>query len=265
MKISGIYKIINKINQKYYVGSSNDIEKRFRAHKQHLNGNYHTNTKLQNAWNLYNKNDWDWIIIENVSSNELLTIEQKYLDIAKTEQDKCYNLSFIAGRIEMTNETKEKISIKAISRLKNKENHPMFGKHHSNISREKIKNANSKPYKETYSDEKLKEILLKKSISCSGINNPMYGKHHSNETKLKQALRKKGTKHSEETKEKIGKSSRHTTIFNLKNNKTNDLFTGTKHDFIVKHNNGKKHGILYRMFKNINPYKGWVVLNQCTI
>jgi len=28
-KISGIYKIVNKVNGKYYVGSSNDIERRW--------------------------------------------------------------------------------------------------------------------------------------------------------------------------------------------------------------------------------------------
>ena len=77
MKTSGIYKIINKINGKYYVGSSEDIEKRFRIHKQCLNGNYHINPHLQYAWNLYDKNIWDWTIIENVSADKLLIIEQK--------------------------------------------------------------------------------------------------------------------------------------------------------------------------------------------
>lgn len=34
MEIIGIYQILNKINNKYYVGSSKDIYKRFEQHKK---------------------------------------------------------------------------------------------------------------------------------------------------------------------------------------------------------------------------------------
>jgi hypothetical protein len=53
MKISGIYKIINKINNKYYVGSSK-----------------HINPHLQNAWNKYGQNNFDFVITEECSSNK---------------------------------------------------------------------------------------------------------------------------------------------------------------------------------------------------
>ena len=49
----GIYKIVNKIDGKYYVGSSKHIYKRWRKHKSLLRHNKHLNDYLQNAFNLY--------------------------------------------------------------------------------------------------------------------------------------------------------------------------------------------------------------------
>ena len=112
-KVSGIYKIINKTNDKYYVGSSKNIHKRWKEHKSSLNKNNHKNNYLQKSYNKYGIHNFNFIITEKVSVNKLVELEQKYLDIAKQERDKCYNLSFIADRVEMTDETKRKISEKS--------------------------------------------------------------------------------------------------------------------------------------------------------
>ena len=44
-KVSGIYKIINKVNGKYYVGSSNDILGAGGRWKEHINGLNLTKTR----------------------------------------------------------------------------------------------------------------------------------------------------------------------------------------------------------------------------
>jgi len=94
-KISGIYKIVNKVNGKYYVGSSKDIIcYRWPQHTRALRANRHKNDYLQNAWNKYGENNFEIIVIKQVPPNLLLEIEQSYLDIAKHEQHKCYNLKF---------------------------------------------------------------------------------------------------------------------------------------------------------------------------
>ena len=109
-KISGIYKIINKVNGKYYVGSSNNIIRRWTEHKLELSKNRHNNDYLQKSYNKHGINDFDFIIIEKVSVDKLIETEQKYLDTAKQEKYKCYNLNFLADRVEMTDEVREKIS-----------------------------------------------------------------------------------------------------------------------------------------------------------
>ena len=94
----GVYKIVNKINGKYYVGSSNDIKCRWSGHKNKLNNNVHENSHLQRSWNKYGSNNFDFIIVEETLNDKLS--EQHYLDIAKNERKNCYNTSFIVGILQ---------------------------------------------------------------------------------------------------------------------------------------------------------------------
>src|SRR6266404_844649 len=108
-KISGIYKIINKIDGKYYVGSSKSIMERWKKHFQLLKKGNHDNSRLQNAFNKYGENNFELQIIEKLSEEQLMLQEQIYLDTAKMNRDKCYNLSFISDKVEMTSEVRNKI------------------------------------------------------------------------------------------------------------------------------------------------------------
>lgn len=104
-KISGIYKIVNKVDGKYYVGSSNDVLGkcgRWYEHRNNLLKNRHTNKKLQNAWNKHGENNFEYLLVEIVNENQLLIVEQKYLDILKQDSllgnDTHYNLTYDATR-----------------------------------------------------------------------------------------------------------------------------------------------------------------------
>ena len=156
-KTSGIYKIINKIDGKYYVGSSKHINNRWRSHKSYLIRNIHTNKHLQNAWNKCSKNMFKFVVIEyNVPFEKLIEIEQRFLDIAKTERQVCYNSCFNAeGREsrEFTKETRLKMSNSHLLKYKNGYVAPMTGKYHTKLFKQK------------------------RSIQYRGINNPNYGNH----------------------------------------------------------------------------------------
>jgi len=100
MRFPSIYKIVNKINQKYYVGSSVNPTQRWNNHKRHLCLNKHANDYLQRAWNKYGKDAFDFIIVvsfpSSFSEQQLLSEEQKWLN--KAEFDPLtYNLTFVAG------------------------------------------------------------------------------------------------------------------------------------------------------------------------
>ena len=81
-RICGIYCIENMINHKKYIGQSTDISKRWVYHKNSLNGNYHINTYLQNAWNKYGANNFKFYILEECEEdkNILNEKEQYWID-----------------------------------------------------------------------------------------------------------------------------------------------------------------------------------------
>ena len=83
---SGVYKITCLGNNKFYIGSSQNITKRFNVHKRQLNNNTHINPFLKNAWNKYGESNFVFEVIEYCDIDILLEREQYYMD--KTQ---CYN------------------------------------------------------------------------------------------------------------------------------------------------------------------------------
>lgn len=177
---SGIYSILNTLNDKIYIGSANDIDRRLSEHLRQLKNNKHPNKKIQNAWNKYSEENFVFNIIEYSDVEVLLIREQYYLDTyldANLDNDTFekngYNILRIAGSSrghKMSIETKNKISL-SLSGDKN----PFYGKEHS---------------------DEVKSIMSSKKL---GILNPhfgvgnMLGKKHKNETKIKMSISNSGS------------------------------------------------------------------------
>lgn len=75
----GIYKIQNKKNQKVYIGKSINIEKRWKTHQIFLNNNKHQNQHLQNAWNKYGADNFEFSVLYECSEDQLNEAEKKYI------------------------------------------------------------------------------------------------------------------------------------------------------------------------------------------
>lgn len=110
IKRSGVYKITNKENGKFYIGSSKDITNRFSQHRSALRKGIHSNQHLQNAWVLYGEAAFVFEIIEECILDKSMIIgrEQHYIDNMKPE----YNILRIAGSrlgSKMSEQTKAKI------------------------------------------------------------------------------------------------------------------------------------------------------------
>lgn len=94
--ISGIYKITNRVNGKFYLGRSKDIEKRKSQHFHALmsESREHINNHLQNAFNKYGRDAFVFEVIELVDESNAVEREQYYLDtLTPWDQTIGYNIS----------------------------------------------------------------------------------------------------------------------------------------------------------------------------
>lgn len=97
--IGCIYAIVNKINNKKYIGSTKDLDKRVKSHINNLNNKRHSSKRLQKDWDKYKEINFFVEILELVNKDELLFVfEQKFISEMKTvEYEIGYNISPIAG------------------------------------------------------------------------------------------------------------------------------------------------------------------------
>lgn len=94
----GLYKIKCLNNGKFYIGSSNNIEKRWILHLSKLRNNKHENPVLQNCYNKYGLCSLHIEIILVCLESDLLSEEQKIIDNLFDNQKKCMNISRLANK-----------------------------------------------------------------------------------------------------------------------------------------------------------------------
>lgn len=180
-----IYKIINVVNNKFYVGSTTNKKVRFRQHRNLLRGNRHHCKHLQASWNKYGEDKFEFVVVEIVSEGmSLQQVEDIYL-LQHVGQPMCYNSGY---------------SSDAPWRNAPPQATPNFGKVMAQQQKEKISEA------------------LKEFYAADYFNHPRVGKKHTEETKLKikqNRVPAAGENHyrygktlSDETKAKIGAAQR---------------------------------------------------------
>jgi len=106
---SGIYKITNTANGKVYIGSSKDMQNRFKTHKRALNTNKHHSTKLQRAWNKHGSESFTFDVILLCSIENLIMYEQILIDHNKAVKDG-YNICIKSGSREGTPHSKDVVN-----------------------------------------------------------------------------------------------------------------------------------------------------------
>lgn len=86
---TGVYAIVNKTNDKFYIGSASRIGispsdsgfyTRWYSHIASLNSNSSQCTYLQNAWNKYGEENFEFKIIHKCPPEECIQYEQLYLN-----------------------------------------------------------------------------------------------------------------------------------------------------------------------------------------
>lgn len=104
LKVSGIYCIENKINNKTYIGSSKNLYQRLLKHFALLRYDKHENAHLQSAWNKYGEENFEWFILEFCDTSILTEREQYCLDLLGGE----YNITKKVERNILSKESRIK-------------------------------------------------------------------------------------------------------------------------------------------------------------
>ena len=200
----GVYKISNTLSERYYIGYSKDIDRRFCVHRSKLRKNCHDNIFLQRAYNLDGEDKYKYEIIHICNTEaEAKEIELQYLSDLSI-RGKLYNLNYnnSGGDLMSHHPEKEKIRnqisnslLQLMSKLTSDEKkekfgrsgemNGMYGKTHTKEVKLLISEANKgntycKGRKHTReSKQKMSEIRKNKN---TGEENPFFGKHHTEET-----------------------------------------------------------------------------------
>jgi group I intron endonuclease len=108
---SGIYLIKNLINNKLYIGKACYLRQRLNNHKYLLRHNKHVNNYLQNAWNKYGEQNFEFSIIEYCDTTCLAQRECYWVDFYKANDSEFgYNLMIVGRKnYRHSEETKEKM------------------------------------------------------------------------------------------------------------------------------------------------------------
>ena len=230
---SGIYKIINKIDGKYYVGRAVNIRERWTTHKRNLVKNIHPNFYLQNAWNKYGSENFDFVVVEYLENNFNLLKEvelryiNKFLEDRKNGVDNCYNLSESSSGGFISEETSKKIS----ESMKGEKN-PWRGKAHSEETKKKISDSLKGRKRRNLSEEHRKKM-----------SESLKGRQVSEETRKKLSEIHLGKKISTEHKRKLSEAFKGLKnpradgkIYTWRNIITGETFTGNRFEFIRSFN-----------------------------
>lgn len=103
--MQGIYQIRNIDNDKIYIGSSNNLERRWKEHQKKLNNGNHHSYKLQEDWDGYGEEYFVFEILEE-GEFDLFGKEQEYLDKYKSYEFGYNVLQFANGKDYYKNNTR---------------------------------------------------------------------------------------------------------------------------------------------------------------
>ena len=214
-----VYQIYNKVEKKSYIGCTCHFDNRIKEHKK---GKY----EWQIDFAEHPENFEIHILEYNIEEDKIGLYEKQYIDLYNSINNG-YNKRRQGNGI--TSEIRQKMSethkgkptwnkgltgicseetLQKMSEAMKGENHPMYGKHHTEETIKKISESNKGKRRSEETKKKLsdahkgktpwnkgkhytEETLQKMSEAMKGKfvgeNHPMYGKHHTEESRRKMA------------------------------------------------------------------------------
>ena len=89
MKISGVYKITNAVTGDFYIGSSNDVKRRWKEHKCTSRWNKCPNNPMYIDMRKYRVDKFEMQIIAEVEEEKLKETEQQFIEKLNPTYNSC--------------------------------------------------------------------------------------------------------------------------------------------------------------------------------
>jgi group I intron endonuclease len=186
---SGIYQIVNVRTGKRYIGQSENVSKRYVTHKYRLITGRHVNQHLQNAWNKYGEDAFEFRLVEECPVVALSVREQMYFNVylESDRWDQLYNIAQDAETPSKYWEGKKRPDIAG-------ENHYLWGKSLPESTKQKLSAAKSGRHLSEAHKEAIRKANPefaagfwkgKKRPNYSGENHHYYGKERKPEVREK--------------------------------------------------------------------------------
>jgi group I intron endonuclease len=173
-KSCGVYRILCVPTGKFYVGSSQNIPRRWQLHREKLITGKQDNPHLQRAWNRYGPDAFQWEILETTTPDRLLEREQFYLDTLRPcDHTIGFNIAPQAGA-------------------------PMRGRKASEETRQRMSAAQTGKTQSEKTRKKLSDA--RKGVPQPQLNTP--------EARAKKAAAARNRKHTNETRQKMAATRR---------------------------------------------------------
>ena len=237
-----VYVIWCRQTNMYYVGVTS--KKPYTRIRQHKHGKRQLIDKEIQRIGWEGNFDW-WIVEENISSDKISERECYWIKFFNSTCPNGYNRT--CGGITLFKHTEAAKS--TMSAVKTGENHPMFGKKHSEETIAKMRQAQLGKHHSDESKEAMRQAHLGKPLtdehkaniseSLTGEKHPFYGKHHSDETKEAMRQAHLGKHHTEETKAQMSVDR-----------------TGEKHPFYGKHHSDESKAKMSQAHLGNSAHKG---------
>lgn len=171
---SGIYKITCTENQKIYIGSASNIDRRFKTHKGTLKNNTHKNPHLQSAYSKYGEDSFIYEIIEYCPESDLRSREQYWLDFTRCyDREIGFNNCILSDRPLGYKHTEEAKKVMSEKRKGIKQSPETIAKRVASI-------------KGSQHSEETKEKIRQSKL---GDKNPMFGVRYTEEQKLEKVTK----------------------------------------------------------------------------
>ena len=88
-KISGVYRITNTVTGDFYIGSSNDVRRRWKEHKIPSRWKNYPNSQLYQDMKKYGVDKFEFEVIAEVEEEKLKETEQEFIETLKPTYNSC--------------------------------------------------------------------------------------------------------------------------------------------------------------------------------